>query len=370
MKNILILGGYGNSGKQVVELLLKFTDCNIIIAGRSLEKSKMLSDKLNILFEGNRVFFKSLDAENIDMLTIAFKKIDMVIVCSSTLLYYKNIINTAIEAGIDYFDINISKEKNDYLFSKENIIKDKRLCFITDGGFHPGVPGALVKYASTKYDYIEMANVYGLMKINWKNYSFSKETILEFVKEFQNFNTLTYKNHNWKKLSYSESEKVDFGEDYGKQKFYPMHLDEMNDLPEKLNTLNETGFYVSGFNWFVDYFILPLAVILLKIFGKFALNPVSKMFVFGLKHFSKPPYNIILKLKSEGLKNGRKCFFEMNLINKDAYQMTAIPVAAAIKQYLVRDENTGVWYQSNFVEPLQFIKDMELFGMKIEESNC
>ena len=368
MKSFLILGGYGNTGKLVAEYLLKETDSKIIIAGRIFEKAKLLADKLNIIYPGNRTFFQCLDARNIEQLKTAYKKVDMVLVCSSTLDYYRNIIDTAIEEGIDYLDINISEEKNQYIMSiKEEIIR-KGLCFITDGGFHPGVPAAMVNYASKKFDRIEKANVYGLMKLNWKNYSFSKETVLELVKEFQNYKAFLFKNKEWRKAKTSDFVKIDFEEPFGKQRFYPMNLDEMKELPNKFKPLNETGFYVSGFNWFVDLFVLPFAMITLKIFRKQALNLVGKVFVRGLNCFSKPPFGIILKLQVDGILNNERRKYEMNLINEDGYIMTAVPIVAYLKQYISGiARKTGVWFQANIVEPEQFFEDIKRMGINIEE---
>jgi saccharopine dehydrogenase (NAD+, L-lysine-forming) len=39
-KTILILGGYGGTGRVVSRLLLKETDVDIIIAGRSINKAE------------------------------------------------------------------------------------------------------------------------------------------------------------------------------------------------------------------------------------------------------------------------------------------------------------------------------------------
>ncbi len=369
MKTFLILGGYGNTGKLVAELLLKETDCKIIIAGRSSDKSKLLADKLNLLNPNNRVYFQGLDASNKEQMKTAFKKVDMVLVCSSTLDYYKQIIDTAIEEGIDYYDINISEQKNQYIMSRNEEIIRKNLCFVTDGGFHPGVPAAMVNYASNKYEEIEKANVYGLMKLNWKEYNFSKETILEFVNEFQNYNAAIFKNKKWRKAKTSDFIKIDFGKPYGKHRLYPMNLDEMKELPGKYMSLNETGFYVSGFNWFVDLFVLPFAIITLKLFGKRALNIVGKVFVKGLKGFTNPPYGIILKLNSEGIINGEQRKYEMKLIHENGYIVTAVPIVAFLKQYLNGTaKKTGVWYQANIVEPEQFFDDIRKMGVNIEES--
>jgi saccharopine dehydrogenase (NAD+, L-lysine-forming) len=143
----------------------------------------------------------------------------------------------------------------------------------------------------------------------------------------------------------------------------------MKELPIKYNSLIETGFYVSGFNWFVDYLVFPFAMVTLKIFGKPALNLVGKVFVKGLKWFTKPPYGIILKLHAEGTINGERRKFEINLIHEDGYLMTAVPIVAFLKQYLNSNiKKSGVWYQANIVEPEQFFEDIRSMGIKIEES--
>jgi NAD(P)-dependent dehydrogenase (short-subunit alcohol dehydrogenase family) len=38
LKNILILGGSGNTGKQVAGFLLQETGCNLVLAGRKLAR--------------------------------------------------------------------------------------------------------------------------------------------------------------------------------------------------------------------------------------------------------------------------------------------------------------------------------------------
>jgi saccharopine dehydrogenase (NAD+, L-lysine-forming) len=43
---ILILGGYGNSGKLIAELLLRYTDSEIIIAGWNIHKAVMAANEL------------------------------------------------------------------------------------------------------------------------------------------------------------------------------------------------------------------------------------------------------------------------------------------------------------------------------------
>jgi len=46
MRNVIVLGGYGNFGKGIVENLAGIEGINIFIAGRNLSKSSALVDNL------------------------------------------------------------------------------------------------------------------------------------------------------------------------------------------------------------------------------------------------------------------------------------------------------------------------------------
>lgn len=46
MKKVVVLGGYGNFGKRIVENLTSIEDITILIAGRNLSKSSALVTNL------------------------------------------------------------------------------------------------------------------------------------------------------------------------------------------------------------------------------------------------------------------------------------------------------------------------------------
>lgn len=54
-KNILILGGYGNTGSKIAYLLLQHSDVNVTLAGRNITKVNKLADELNNQFNIDRV---------------------------------------------------------------------------------------------------------------------------------------------------------------------------------------------------------------------------------------------------------------------------------------------------------------------------
>ena len=159
---------------------------------------------------------------------------------------------------------------------------------------------------------------------------------------------------------------MEFGGVFGRQYCVPMFLEEMRQIPELYPSLSETGFFVGGFNWFVDWLVLPLAAILLRIWPAGALQPMGRLMIWGLRTFSKPPYGTLLKVEARGVKNGKPKAVDVTVSHHDEYMLTAIPVAACLLQYLDGSIRTpGLWIQANVVEPNRFMQDMKRMGVDI-----
>jgi short subunit dehydrogenase-like uncharacterized protein len=368
-KKLLILGGYGNTGRLIARLLLQETDAELILAGRSIEKSKNLARLLNDRFEGDRVTGICADASDAENLKNVFQGADMVIVASSTAKYAKQVAAAALEVGVDYLDIQYSTEKTSLLKSMTSEIEKAGRCFITDGGFHPGLPAALIRHVAQHFDKLEKANVASVIKVDWAGLSLAESTAYEFMVELTDFQALVFKKGKWQKarlqgmLDYIT---MDFGREFGRQYAVPMFIEEMRCIPETYPSLSESGFYVGGFNWFVDWLIFPLATILLKLFPKRAAKPTTKLMSWGLKTFSKPPYGTVLKIESAGIKNGKPITEDVTLYHEDGYMFTAIPVVACLLQYLDGSiVKPGLWTQANIVETNRLLKDMERMGVDI-----
>lgn len=193
IKTFLILGGYGNVGRVLTRLLLQETNVRLVLAGRNLEKAKTTADQLNNLFEGNRVTGMYADASDLENLRQIFKGVDFVVVASSTAKYTKEIATTALETGCDYMDIHFVSKVFTTLNSLVEDIKNAERCFITGGGFHPGLPAAIIRYAGQYFDSMEKAIVGGVMNVEFRNYEISESTRIEFVEEVADFQLFFYK---------------------------------------------------------------------------------------------------------------------------------------------------------------------------------
>ncbi len=373
MKNrIVILGGYGTTGRLIANLLLAETSAEIILAGRSLNKAEQAATVLNAEHKGARVKPAFADAGDFQSLKEVFQGADMVISAGSTSDLTEVIASAALSSRIDYYDLQYSTEKIKILESMRAEIEKANLCFITDGGFHPGLPAAMVRYAAEQFDSLISANVSSVIKIDWSKLDLSPTTMQEFVRELMAYQPIHYRTGSWQKsnaLAMMIPRFVDFREPFGKQYSVAMFLEEMRSLPEQYPSLKETGFFVGGFNWFTDWFLLPIIMLGMKLAPNYGVNGMSRLLFWGLKTFSHEPFGTMLKLEAEGTCDGNPSDLDVILSHPDGYMLTAIPVAACIRQYSQGGiRKPGLWYQANIVDTSIFFEDMKRMGVQIHES--
>jgi saccharopine dehydrogenase-like NADP-dependent oxidoreductase len=369
-KTFLILGGSGNTGRLIARLLAQETDVQMVLAGRNLEKARKVAEEINRNCQQNRAVSDYADASDPASLKAAFAGTDMVIVASSTAKYARIVAEAALDAGIDYLDIQYSTKKVAALKSMNERIQAAGRCFITDGGFHPGLPAAMVSYAAGHFDSIEKANIGSVLQQDWASVLILDETMIELIEELNDYESLVFKNGHWKKanmLSTADFLTMDFGPVFRKRFSVPMYLEEMRALPEMYPTLKETGFYVGSFNWFVDWVVFPLVMLGMKISPQAFMKPSARLMGWGLKTFSKPPYGIVLQVEAQGLKDGQKRALRIAISHPDGYVFTAVPVIACLLQYLDGTiRKPGLWTQANLVEPVRLVKDMQRLGVEVK----
>lgn len=134
-KNLLILGGYGNAGRPIASLLLQESqDVFVTIAGRNLAAAQEYVDKLNATCGDERARARQVDASSPESLDEAFRDIDMVVVASSTTPYAQQVLEAALKANIDYFDIQVADSyRTEAMESLQTRISTSTRCFVTQG---------------------------------------------------------------------------------------------------------------------------------------------------------------------------------------------------------------------------------------------
>jgi saccharopine dehydrogenase (NAD+, L-lysine-forming) len=362
--DFLILGGYGNAGRAISHLLLERTSASLIIAGRCLRKAHRFADELNARYGAGRVSATFADASVITPAELSeLRHVRMLVVASSTIGYTRNVATAALDAGIDYFDLQLSSPRKwAVLRSLAPRIDADGRCFVTDGGYHPGLPAALVRWAASRIHRLESATVATVMRVPWRRYEFSHASLTEFVEEFRDYRPTWFERGEWVK-GWNGGRTFDFGAPYGSVACQPMGLEEMQALPAQIQGLRETGFFVSGFDRITDNVIIPFILLGLKAIPHPG-GALGRLFLWSVRRSEKAPYGIatILTASGAGGSQVRLC-----VAHEDAYFYTAVPVVAALKQYLEGSlRRPGLHCQASVVDPGRFVRDLGALGLKVE----
>ena len=365
MTRILILGGYGYTGRSLARHLLRETKANLVLGGRNLEKAQALTDQLNAEFKGRRVSAARLDAAQAASLRAALRSIDLLLVAAPTTQHAETVIRAALEAKVDYLDVQISAKKFALLQSLAAEIKRKKLCFITEAGFHPGLPAALVRYAAAQLDTIESAVAAGYLNMGGMNLPYT-DAVDELMEAFKEYQAQVYKNGKWTKSGSFDMRKVDFGGEIGRKNCYSMFFEELRPLPEMYPSLEEVGFYISETHWLLDWVINLVVMVGLKIAPRRSMRPLGKLLWWAMQTLPKPPYLIALTVNASGLRNGQPAKVQASVSHPDGYELTAVPVVAFLRQYLDGSaKRPGLWMMGHLVEPARLMKAMERMGVKV-----
>ena len=357
--NILILGGYGYTGKLLAKHLLKQTNHMLVLAGRNIEKANTFAKELN----DERVSVRRVDASDANSLRDGLKGVDYLLVAAPTTHQTETVVHSAIEAGVDYLDVQYSQEKIDILKSHEKEISQRNLCFVTEAGYHPGLPSALIRFAAGKLDVIVSALTAGYLNMSELPYT---EAVDELMEGFIHYEAQVFKNGAWTKPSSWDMRKFDFGPELGRRECYSMFFEELRGIPAMYPSLKETGFYISGSNWLSDLIVTPIIMVGLKLFPKRGIRPLGKLMWWAMGK-SKPPYRVALKVEAKGQLNGRQTQVHARCEHEDGYELTAIPVVAFLMQYdTIR--KPGLHMMGHLAEPNRLFQDMESMGAKIAAS--
>jgi hypothetical protein len=364
MSRILILGGTGNTGRSIARHLLAHSDAAITLTSRHRENVAALAAELNQQYAGQRVSAVYADASDAQSLRNAFCDQTLVVIAAPTTAYVETVITTALATGVDYLDVQLGAKKFSILQSQADAIERAGRCFITEAGFHPGLPAALVRFAGVHMDTLVSAVTAGYLNMG-SNLPYT-DAFDELVEIFRDYRAQVFKDGHWTKPNSYQMRKIDFGADIGIKRCYSMFFEELEPLPRMYPSLQEIGFYISESHWVSDLVITPIVWMWLKIMPG-AVRPIGKIIWWSMRTFHTPPDRVELQVQASGVRAGHPVTVHSSVAHPDGYELTAIPVVAALLQYLDGSaRKPGMWMMGHLVDPVRLMKDMEMMGVRIK----
>lgn len=361
---ILILGGYGYTGTLLARHLLEQTAVEVVLAGRNLDRGQRLADELNAAFPGERVSARRVDAADGSALRRALDDADFLLLAAPTTQHTATVVRAALDAGVDYLDVQLDAGKLAVLRAHAAEIERAGRCFITEAGFHPGLPAAMVRYAATQLDTLETAVVGGFLNMGLSMpYS---EAVDELMETFRHYQAQVYADGVWTEPAAYRMRSIDFGPAIGARQCVSMYFEELGDLPRLLPGLRDVGFYIAGTHWLVDWIVTPLVMVGLKIPSRRLTRRLGKITWWSMQHFARPPYVVALQVEATGTRAGQAARVVTALSHPDGYELTAIPVVACLQQVIDGTaRRPGLWLMGQLVEPVRLFEDMEGMGVRV-----
>jgi saccharopine dehydrogenase (NAD+, L-lysine-forming) len=293
---------------------------------------------------------------------------DLVVVCVSRPDLVGELARVVLDAGADWLDTLLSTaSKHLALKELQARIESRGSCFVTDGGFHPGLPAVLVRWAAGRLEEIHEADVMGGMRLDWRAETLADSTVAEMLDEFADFDLNTWIDGQRRSLRYSECPSVDFGPPIGKKSCVPMPLAEMEVLPQLYPSLRRCGFYISGFSPAMDYLALPVLMAMARFA---ALRPATiRLTRWSMARLASapPPHRLVIQLTAVGTSAGEPATATVRVSGDDGYLLTAAPAVACARRLLAHtDRKPGLQLQAHVVEPQPFLDDLVTLGLEVE----
>ncbi len=248
---ILVIGGYGNFGRRLVQSLLEHYDHKIVIAGRSIKKAENLASELSLKFN-SIVKSAYIDVLSNDLNNILYiVKPDLVVNASGSFHFqsnHKNRINlksyqvakACLLAKCHYLDFADNRE---YVFNFEDTFDEKAkklgLVFVSGASTVPGLTDAVIQHYLPEFSELTSIN-YGISPGNKTERGKGTVTsILSYTgKPFNTLKNGQFESiYGWQNLSL-----YDFGSPIGKRWMSNCDIPDLELLPVKYPELKSVKF--------------------------------------------------------------------------------------------------------------------------------
>lgn len=357
-QRIGIVGGYGRVGLETAQYLVKTTDYDIMIGGRSIRKADETATNL-----GARVSARMVDIDDQSALDAFCRECGLVINCAGpSWRVLDRVAIAALRQGVHYVDPGGYDLLYDALADKQGKLEEKGLTFIMGAGLLPGLSGLFPSHiAQSRFDHVKYLEIYYVGHDRWTFNS--AYDIAGSLEDPGNRGMAYYKNGEMKKAGlFSLSKKLVLPTPIGKIRVFMIFTQELKSVIETNGI--ETA-YAYGTN---SGRRVPMVMAYIKIFKQnrtheqrlLSANLIVKA---AEKDMRKKDPCFMVHTIMEGEKDGRQKKLTATLSFKDTYKPTGI-VAANTARFVMEGAVTepGRFFLAESVDAQLFMAALEQEG--------
>ncbi|CAE7213952.1 unnamed protein product [Symbiodinium necroappetens] len=364
MVRVMVLGGYGGTGRPVSRRLMEQLPCEVVVAGRDLRRAQAFAEALAEEFPGRDVTGARVDARDAASLKAALQSIDLLIVTTTTPDAIPSIVQAALATNTDTIDVMFKADVYDRLAEMRSEILSSGHRVITQAGCHPGLVAPLVKYASQSLAQVHSARVF----MAFGSFFDSPSSARELIEECTISSARVLEGGTWRDATYKDSAQCSFGGTFGNLECYPLRMLELEALEVASLGLRDAASYAAGFNWFVDYLVLPSAMVL----GRRSVDCLTGIFNWAVRFFGARGDGVVFRAELEGTsQKGQSRRHSVTITSPDAYDFTAVAVVSCVAQIL--DGSIippGLHLMGSVVDPDRTLRDVQRMGATLSWEDC
>jgi saccharopine dehydrogenase-like NADP-dependent oxidoreductase len=240
MKKVVILGGYGNFGKRIVENLAGIRDVTILIAGRNLSKSSALVEELKANSQAR------LEPLVIDIFAKDFKEelseISPYLVIHTSGPFQGQdyrVPKACIECGAHYIDLADDRRFVCDIGELDQQAKDKGVLIVSGASSVPGLSSSVVEHYQNQFSVIESIDLAIAPGNKAERGLATVEAILSYTGQPLN----VFREGRWQDVyGWMDSKVNDFGGFVGKRHLANVDVPDLELFPSRYGVTQQVSF--------------------------------------------------------------------------------------------------------------------------------
>eukprot|EP00727_Mastigamoeba_balamuthi_P003187 m51a1_g12866 hypothetical protein (392) ;mRNA; f:175-1597 len=276
---VAVLGACGGVGSACCRVLLDaLPAARLLLLGRCPDRCRALCEQLRGSHGAGRVDWASADAGDAESLVSAVRGCRVLVVASRTHDVAETPVRAAIAAGADYVDFYPYDATYDRIAALDAEARAHGRVVAVGAGYHPGLPGALVRAAAAATGPTAQRVAVGVA-MSFKGGR--PEQLQELFEVIPQMRCALYRNGQWED-TYAGPE-LGFERGFGRRGTVPLYLPELEGLPAELR-LREVGTYVASTNKLSDYVVMPLLFALGAVKPGLVSDTLARLLLWGDEH--------------------------------------------------------------------------------------